>query len=149
MTGKYDDIINLPHHASAKHPHMTALDRAAQFSPFAALTGHDAAIKETARLTQEKVELDEYAKDLLNDRLQILADWIKENPEITVTYFQPDSKKKGGAYITANGTIKKIDSYERIVVMTDGTTLPMDEIISIEGDVFETLCDFSASIDDV
>lgn len=149
MTGKYDDIINLPHHVSAKHPRMTALDRAAQFSPFAALTGHDAAIKETARLTDERVEVDEYTKDILNDRLQILADWIKENPEITITYFQPDSKKNGGAYITANGTIKKIDKYDRVVVMTDGATLPIDEIISIEGQIFETMYDFSASADDV
>lgn len=141
MNGTYDDIIHLPHHVSATRPQMTASDRAAQFSPFAALTGYDAAIKETARLTDERVKLDEYMKDVLSDRLQILADRIKEHPEIVITYFQPDAKKKGGAYVTAVGTVKKIDEYERIVVMTDGTLIPIDEIISIDGQIFETMCD--------
>ena len=139
MTGAYDDIINLPHHVSATHPHMTAIDRAAQFSPFAALTGYDSAIKETARLTDERVELDEYTKDALSDRLQIIADRIKEHPEIAITYFQPDAKKNGGAYVTAIGTAKKIDEYERVVVMTDGTAIPIDEIISIDGQIFESM----------
>jgi hypothetical protein len=141
MTGEYDDIINLPRHVSTTHPPMAAMDRAAQFSPFAALTGYDAAIKETARLTDERVELDEYAKAALNDRLQIMADRLKEHPEIAITYFQPDAKKYGGAYVTAVGTVKKIDEYERIVVMTDGTAFFIDDIISIEGPVFEALCD--------
>jgi len=109
MTGTYDDIINLPHHVSVTRPHMTAVDRAAQFSPFAALTGYDAAIRETARLTDERVELDEYIKDALNKRLQIIAERMKEQPEITITYFQPDTKKSGGANITDTGTVKKID----------------------------------------
>jgi len=139
MTSAYDDIINLPHHVSATRPHMTAIDRAAQFSPFAALTGHGAAIKETARLTDERVEIDEYIKDALSDRLQIIADRMKENPEIVITYFQPDVKKNGGAYVTATSTAKKIDEYERVVVMTDGTAIPIDEIISIEGQIFETM----------
>jgi len=141
MTREYDDIINLPHHVSATRPHMTAINRAAQFSPFAALTGYDAAIKETARLTDERVELDEYTKDILNDRLQIIADWIKEHPEIAITYFQPDAKKNGGAYVTATGTAKKIDIYERVVIMTDGMVIPIDEIISIEGQIFEAICE--------
>lgn len=139
MTGIYDDIINLPHHVSSTHPHMTAVDRAAQFSPFAALTGYDSAIKETARLTDERIELDEYAKNILSDRLQIIADRIKEYPEITITYFQPDAKKKGGAYVTAVGSAKKIDEYERVVVMTDGTKIPIDEIFRINGQIFESM----------
>ncbi|MEA4901351.1 hypothetical protein [Desulfitobacterium sp.] len=136
MTRTYDDIINLPHPVSTTHPHMTVIDRAAQFSPFAALTGFDAAIKETARLADKRVELDEYIKDALNDRLQIIADRIKEHPEITITYFQPDAKKNGGAYVTAIGTVKKIDRYERVVAMANGTVIPIDEIISIDGQIF-------------
>ena len=139
MTRTYDDIINLPHHVSTTRPHMTAIDRAAQFSPFAALTGHDAAIKETARLTDERVKLDEYVKDALSDRLQIIAVRIKEHPEIAITYFQPDAKKNGGLYVTAISTAKKIDEYERVVVMTDGTAIPIDEIISIDGQIFESM----------
>ena len=141
MTREYDDIINLPHHVSATHPRMTAINRAAQFSPFAALTGYDVAIKETARLTDERVELDEYTKEYLNDRLQIIADQLKENPEIAITHFQPDAKKNGGAYVTANGTAKKIDIYERVVIMTDGMAIPIYEIISIEGQIFEVMSD--------
>ncbi len=139
MTGAYDDIIHLPHHVSATHPHMTIIDRAAQFSPFAALTGYDAAIKETARLTDWRIELDESMQDALNDKLQIIADRLKEHPEIAVSYFQPDAKKSGGAYVTAAGPVKKIDDYERVVVMTDGTAIPIDEIISIDGLIFETM----------
>ena len=141
MTGTYDDIIHLPHHVSTTRPHMAAIDRAAQFSPFAALTGYDSAVKETARLTDERVELDENMKDALRDRLQIIVDRIKEHPEIEITYFQPDEKKKGGVYLTVTGTAKKIDEYERVVVMTDGTAIPIDEIISIDGQIFETMCD--------
>ncbi len=141
MTGAYDDIIHLPHHVSATRQPMTAIDRAAQFSPFAALTGYDASLKETARLTDERVELDKYIKDALNDKLQIIADRMKEHPEIAITHFQPDAKKNGGAYVTAISTVKKIDEYERVIVMTDDTAIPMDEIISIDGQIFETMCD--------
>jgi len=139
MTKAYDDIINLPHHVSATRPHMTAVDRAAQFSPFAALTGYDAAVKETARLTDKRVELGEDMKDALSDRLQIVADRMKEHPEIAITFFRPDVKKTGGAYITAIGTAKKIDEYEQVVVMTDGTAIPIDDIISIDGQIFESM----------
>lgn len=138
MTGEYDDIINLPHHVSKKHPPMAAINRAAQFSPFAALTGYDAAIKETARLTDERVELDDYSKDTLRDRLQIIVERIVEQPEIAITYFQPDIMKSGGAYITVTGAAKKIEEYKRIVIMTDGTTIPIDEIVGIEGAIFGT-----------
>lgn len=138
MTEKYDDIIHLPHHVSKTRPRMKISDRAAQFSPFAALTGYDGAVKETARLTDDRVELDEYMKDALSHRLQIIEDRLEEYPEIEITYFQPDPKKNGGAYVTAISTVKKIDKYERAVVMTDGTVISIDEIISIDGLIFET-----------
>lgn len=139
MTTKYEDIIHLPHHVSATRPHMSAGDRAAQFSPFAALTGHGAAIKETARLTDERVKLDEYIKDDLSHRMQIVSDSIKEQPEISITYFKPDAKKDGGEYVTAISTVKKIDEYERVVVMNDCTIIPIDDIINIDGEIFETI----------
>lgn len=139
MTKKYDDIIHLPHHISTKKAQMPVIDRAAQFAPFAALTGHNAAIEETARQTEKRVELDAYIKESLNDKLQIISDWINEHPEIEITYFQPDEKKDGGAYVTANGIAKKINEYERLLVMEDGMAISIDEIISIEGQIFETM----------
>lgn len=139
MTTKYDDIINLPHHVSATRPRMSVSDRAAQFSPFAALTGHGAAVKETARLTDKRIELDEGIKDDLSHRMQIVSDSIKERPEISITYFKPDERKNGGEYITAISSVKKIDKHKRVVVMTDGTLIPIDEIISIDGEIFETI----------
>ena len=139
MRDEYDDIINLPHHVSKKHPSMAVIGRAAQFLPFAALTGYDAAIKETARLTDERMELDDCLKDALSDRLQIIMDRMDERPEIEVTFFRPDAKKGGGAYMTASATVKKLDEYMRIVIMTDGTTISIDEIIAIEGAIFEAL----------
>lgn len=141
MTGAYDDIIHLPHHVSAVHPPMAAINRAAQFSPFAALTGYDAAIKETARLTDERIELDDHLQDVLSGKLQIIAERVKEHLEITIIHFQPDEKKSGGAYAAVSGTVKKIDDYNRVIVMTDGKTIPIDDIISIEGQIFETICD--------
>lgn len=144
MTGKYDDIIHLPHHVSKTRHSMKAIDRAAQFSPFAALTGYDATVKETARLTDEKVELDGYMKDSLNHKLQIIEDRLNEHPEISITYFKPDVKKNGGTYVIAISTVKKIDQYKKVVVMADNTMIPIDEIISIDGQIFETtfhLCD--------
>lgn len=135
MTGAYDDIINLPHHVSAKRPHMSVIDRAAQFSPFAAVVGYDAAVKETARLTDRRVELDEYEKDALNEKLNIVAEHIEERPEIAITYFKPDDKKAGGAYVTVTGCVKKIDDYEHIVCLTDGTKIAIGEILEIEGEL--------------
>ena len=99
MSGQYEDIINLPHHVSATRPQMSMLDRAAQFSPFAALTGYDAAIKETGRLTDEKIEMDEEALNILNMKFQILVDSLDDEPEVTFTYFKPDERKAGGAYL--------------------------------------------------
>lgn len=132
----YDDIINLPRHISKKRDPMPILDRAAQFSPFAALTGHDAAIKETARVTEDKVELDVYMKEELNIKLQILMDKLREQPSIRITYFHPDEKKDGGSYVAANGIVKKIDEYKRMILMTSGISIPMDEVIGIEGEIF-------------
>ncbi|MEG0648665.1 MAG: hypothetical protein RR764_02420 [Oscillospiraceae bacterium] len=133
----YDDIINLPHHVSTAHPQMSILDRAAQFSPFAALTGYDDAVKETARLTDTKIELDEYEKTILNERLRLVTDCIEEYPEITITYYKPDSKKNGGAYITVTGCVKKIDDFEKTVYMTDGMVISIEEIFEIESDLFQ------------
>ncbi|WP_342759580.1 hypothetical protein [Kineothrix sedimenti] len=141
MTGIYDDMIHLPHHISGTHPHMEIIDRAAQFSPFAALTGHDAAIKETARLTDKRIELDEYEKDVMSERLQIIVDNIKEEPRIEVTYFRPDGKKDGGTYVTVTMRVKKVDLYMRILIMMDGNLIPIDDIINIDWHMFETMCD--------
>lgn len=134
---KYDDIINLPRHRSLKHPHMPLADRAAQFSPFAALTGHGDAVKETARLTETKMELNEEAKANLNARLLFLSENIKEWPEVSITFFIPDNRKSGGAYNTRTGAIKRIDEYEQTVVMEDETVIQIDDIVTMEGKVFE------------
>mgnify|MGYP001770050560 CR=1 FL=1 len=136
---RYDDIIDLPHHQSATRPHMSNYDRAAQFAPFAALTGYDDAVKETARLTDKKVELDEYSKDALNERLNMIQDAINEQPEVSITYFLLDKKKSGGAYVTATDRVKKIDEYENIVLLQDGTKIPIDDIAEIVGEVFGAL----------
>jgi hypothetical protein len=131
MTGPYDDIINLPHHVSSSRPHMSTLDRAAQFSPFAALTGYDSAVKETARLTDERIELDEDMKAAIDERLLIIQEQLDDQPQVSITYFQPDNRKDGGAYIVANGCVKKLDEYERSVFMMNGTKIPIDDIIEI------------------
>lgn len=136
---RYDDIINLPHPSSTNHPHMTIQDRAAQFAPFAALTGHNAAIRETARLTDRRVELDSDCKAVLDEKLQVLHEEIERHPGISVTYFQPDEKKSGGAYVTTTGIVKKIDIYEHAIVMTDGLKISMDEIIELDSELFHSL----------
>ena len=136
---RYDDIINLPHHVSTKHPHMALIDRAAQFSPFAALTGHDAAIKETARLTDERMELDENRKELLDARLQLLREHLGERPTVTFTFFEPDEKKSGGAYVTVTGIVKKIEEYENRITLEEGAAISIDEICAVEGELFHEL----------
>ena len=139
---KYDDIINLPHHVSTRHQQMSLLDRAAQFSPFAALTGHDAAIKETQRLTDEWVDLDEDRKALLDEKLQMIRESLASGkgeqrlPEIIFTYFQPDEKKSGGSYLTIRGKVRKIDEYGHQVLLEDGMTLTIDHIVDIDGVLF-------------
>lgn len=139
--GKYDDILFLPHPVSRRYPQMPLSDRAAQFAPFAALTGHEEAIRETARLTDSRVELEEGQREALDQRLGRLLQRMREipglEPEITVTYFRPDEKKAGGAYLTVCGRVKKVDGYGRMILLKDGTALPMDDIVSMEGKMFE------------
>ena len=130
----YDDIINHPHYVSKTRPQMSEIERAAQFSPFAALTGYDAAIKETGRLTDEKIELDEEALTALDMKFQLLMKAIDEEPEASVTYFKPDQRKDGGAYLTETGKIGKIDEYQRLVIMRSGVRIPMDDILQIDFD---------------
>lgn len=136
---KYKDIINLPHHVSSTRPQMSMMDRAAQFSPFAALTGYDAAIKETGRLTEDKIEMDEESFNMLNLKFQILRDRIDEGPEVTFVYFKPDDLKAGGAYLRQTGIIKKIQEFERQIVLVNGGVIPMDEVQDIEGEIFASL----------
>ena len=133
---KYKDIINLPHKQSSKRPHMSLLDRAAQFAPFAALVGYDDAIKETGRLTDERIEMSEENLVVLNTRYQILVDYLGEEPEVTITYFVPDIYKTGDCYITTTGVVKKRDTYERLITMVDGTRILMDDVLTLEGDIF-------------
>ena len=137
MTGPYDDILDLPHPTSAKHPRMPLSDRAAQFSPFAALSGHGAAIAETARLTDRRIALDEDAKAELDRKQKLLLVLIAEQPEITVTWFQPDELKDGGSYLTATGRLKKLDAIQRLLVLTDGTEIPLDDVASLESECFQ------------
>lgn len=139
MNGKYDEIIDLPHHVSKTRPQMPMSDRAAQFSPFAALTGYDSAIKETGRLTDEKIELGEESLTALNARYQMLMDVLAEGPEVKITYFKPDERKAGGAYVTITGAIRKIDDFEQIIIMQDGTRIPMGDVLSLEGELFSVL----------
>lgn len=138
---RYDDIINLPHHVSESRPRMSAINRAAQFSPFAALTGYEDAIKETARLTDMRIELDELAKAVLDEKLRIIREQLSGKPEITITYFLPDEDKAGGSYITTNGVVKKIDVHDKTVVLQDGTRIAIEEIINITGDIVNYLDD--------
>ena len=132
----YDDIINLPNPTSTKHLRMPLSDRAAQFSPFAALTGHEAAIKETARLTDEKLMLSDEVIAEINVKLNLIAETIGTQQRIRITYFVPDNKKAGGAYISCSGCVKKIDEYEHTVVMEDKTVIPSEQISDIEGEMF-------------
>ena len=136
----YNHILNMPHHVSKTRPQMSRLNRAAQFAPFAALTGHDEAVKETARLTDAKLEIDEYTKEELNRRILYINENINLSPEVSITYFVPDSKKSGGAYVTETGVVSKIKEYENLIVMTSGLEIPIQEIILIKGTVFDSLC---------
>ena len=128
----YADIIDLPHHVSTRHPQMPMEKRAAQFSPFAAMVGHDAAIRETARLTEEQLDLSEDEKAVIDGKLQMIQAHIKEQPEVTVTYFQPDEKKSGGAYVTITGSARRIDEVERILNLADGTVIPLMDIVAVQ-----------------
>jgi hypothetical protein len=125
----YDDIINLPYKKSTERPQMSMLDRAAQFSPFAALTGHKEVTQETARLTEQRTELDDYFKAELNQKLRTI---IETSLQATITYFVPDSKKEGGKYVTVTGAIKKYDEYNNTIELTDDTVISVEDISNIE-----------------
>lgn len=137
----YEDMLNLTPPISVRHAKMSIEDRAAQFSPFAALTGYDSAIKETGRLTDQRVELDEAAKSILDEKLSILQHQTEKQPEVVFEYFQRDQLKMGGTYCSIRGTLKKIDAYQRIVVMRDGMQIPVEDIVNITGDIFREVDD--------
>lgn len=136
MSSAYDDLLNLPHHTSAVQPAMPMQNRAAQFAPFAALVGYDALIRETARLTDQKAELDESVKAELNEKLRLLLELLPQQPEVTITYFQPDSKKAGGAYRMVTDNVRKYRSIDNMLIMMDGTQIPVKEMVSLEGPCF-------------
>ena len=129
---KYDDIINLSHHVSSRHPQMLMMNRAAQFSPFAALTGYEDAVRETARLTDEKIELDEYEKEELDRKIQWLGSHLDEHIPVSITYFQPDDRKAGGTYEEIIDTIRKINVYEHEILLTKGTKIPIMNILLMD-----------------
>ena len=134
-THKYDDIINLPRPVSKKRSPMSNYDRAAQFSPFAALTGYDAVIDETGRLTDAQIELDEGGKQLLDEKLQRIRGLLPEQPRVKLRVFCPDARKQGGAYEEITGRVRKIDPVARSLVLTGGEVIPIDRIYGIECDV--------------
>ena len=136
-SSKYKDIIDLPHHQSLRKPRMAMIDRAAQFSPFAALTGHNDAIIETARLTDRKIELDEGTKSIINEKIQMISDFLFEKPTVTFTHFEPDIKKEGGTYLNTTGTVKKIDEFKREIILTDGRIILIEHIYDIESNLFK------------
>ena len=130
---RYEDMLDLPHPVSRTHPPMPVKDRAAQFSPFAALTGYEETIRETERRTEERRELDEDEKAILNGKLRELEAHLDERPEVTLTCFRPDEKKAGGAYVTVTGRVRRIDRYERRIRMEDGESVRIRDIVGLEG----------------
>ena len=136
MKTPYDDIIDLPHHVSGRHPQMSLYNRAAQFAPFAALSGHDAAIEETARLTEEQRELTQGEREVLSRKLNCLLQ-RNDSPTVGITYFQPDGRKSGGSYRTVTGTIKKVDDIGGKLLLTDGTVIPLDTVSDMHSEIFD------------
>lgn len=135
----YEDIVNLPRHISKIHPQATMADRAARFSPFAAISGYEDMVKEAARVIEERIDISDATKELLNEKLNMIIEFLDEEPEVTITYFELDKKKDGGAYISITGTVKRIDEYERIVLMSDDKKIRIEEIYAIESDLFYSL----------
>lgn len=133
----YDDIINLQNYKSKKHPPMSIYARSAQFAPFAALTGYEDTVKEVARETDERIEIDEELKNILDSKLQIILEQIKIKPEVEITYFEPDLKKEGGKYVTVSGIVKKIDNCNQTIIFLNNTEIPIQEIIDISGEIFK------------
>ena len=132
MTDNYEDIINLPHHVSTRHPQMSMMNRAAQFAPFAALTGHSAAIEETARLTESQQELADEDNEILNQKMAYLREAINEHPTISITYFEPDKRKSGGRYMSIEGQLQNIDDYNQTIVLKNGEAIPLKSVLDIQ-----------------
>ena len=139
MSKDYEDIINLPRPISKKREAMSIKNRAAQFSPFAALTGHEEVIREEARETQKRINLDPYMKEELNRKLNLLLSQLKEKHRVKICYFQEDERKAGGEYVTIEGTLRKVDTYKGIIHMADKKLIPIKEIIDIDGDIFRKI----------
>ena len=135
MSGKYDDIIDLPHPTSQNHPRLSLYDRAAQFSPFAALTGHHAAIAETGRLTDQRIELDESEIARVDAELQHLQELLPDRPTVSITYFVPDERKSGGSYRTITSEVKRIDAVAGVIQMADRREIPIEDVFSVAVDV--------------
>ena len=135
----YEDIVDLPHHVSRKHPQPTMADRAARFAPFAAITGYEEMVLEEARVTDDRIEMDESSKAALNEKLNMILEFIDEQSEVSITYFEPDKRKAGGAYVTVTGTVKRIDEYEHLVIMTDGKKINIDDIYNLQSELFYSL----------
>ena len=135
----YEDIVNLPPHISKRHPQPTMMDRAARFAPFAAITGYEEMVLEEARVTEEWVDLTESALEQLNERLVVLQEHLLEQQEITITYFKPDLRKSGGAYVEHTGIVKRIDLYEHLLVMMDGKKISIESICKLSGEIFNEL----------
>ena len=135
----YEDIVNLPPHISKKHPQPSMMDRAARFAPFAAITGYEEMVLEEARVTEERIDLDEGALLLLNEKLNMIQEFLDEEPEVTITYFEPDKRKSGGAYVSVTGTVKRIDEYEHLVIMDDGKKIRISEIYNLHSELFYSL----------
>lgn len=136
MSGNYDDIIHLSHHVSVTRKRMSMHDRAAQFSPFAALTGYDAAIAETGRLTDSVTELVSDETSALDEKIRLIAENLDDAPQVTITHFVPDRRKSGGAYVDTCGIVRKIDSHEKTILMEDGTLIEFHRIYAITGEIF-------------
>ena len=136
QTDQYRDMLYLPHKQSATRKHMSVHDRAAQFAPFAALTGYDSAIDETARFTEDRLPRSEADEELLNERVRFLSERIAEQPEVTVTYFLPDERKAGGAYVACTGRVKRIEPLPQRILCTDGREVPLEDILTIESPLF-------------
>lgn len=135
----YADIIDLPHHELTTRQRMPVINRAASFSPFAALTGYDEHIREAGRLTDDRTDLDEDTKQKLNERLRIALDMVDVQPQIKITYFLPDERKSGGSYVEYTGVLMRVDEYEKKIILTDKTQIPIDDIYEIEGEIFNCL----------
>ena len=138
---EYDDILHLPHHVSASHPPMPRSDRAAQFAPFRALSGYEDDVAETARLTDQRIELDESRREALDARLRLLELQLPDLPPVAITAFRADECKEGGAYITVTGSVKKLDPVRRVLVMADGRRIAFDDIYDLSGELFDALDD--------